>query len=691
MPNRRQFLLSSFGYLGGTFLLSDLFTPAAQARKAPRTANPLAGGFGGGPRSIFKEEWPPAILPDHVGVMDKGYLCFTDNYGRLAVVDMRKPAPGKPPFKVLASMSGLGNKVIDFAVTPYAAYGLVYRDNENREAVVNLISISLVPPTEPRIVSEMPLTRMQDAQSITAWGDLICIAGTASSGEAIASIYGAPSRRGEAKEPSYLASLSVKNPIRQVELTEKQLTILSSDSQNGRSYVDYVFLQNPGSPEVQSSVTLEGDFRVLSRFKDSVLVAGYERGSRPGKGRCLARTLSTGVNARALASITLDPLLSVESASAQKDRYVVVGRSQGKRNLISLVPDSNRALQREQVIDLKTSKDESGLPAQGTAAVIYREPLIYIASGWSGVQLLHRNKEGFALATSYTIPRLAASGLAAFRDNVVIAGSKLQLYNISRPERPMLMAAAEPETPIKVLVGAASRLLCLSKDELSMRQMQKDSLETPITKVKVQASQICFDPVESEQRCYAIKPLEKTTKITVFQVYKESLVKEKSFEVPGLFNRCQARGGQLLLSSLNDLALLNKGTTGGDMEVQTKRHFDNLAIRDMAITDNCLVMTAIDKDSRGFFLVLGKDGPEAITRGSIDLPHDGVAMACQGNRAVAVGRNTEGKDLSTIISFAQESAPQVQSTLPALEGVSSVSISGTLAILAGRGLEIVTL
>lgn len=688
MPTRRAFLFSSMSYLAGSLFLPSALEPA-QARKAPRTQNPFAGG--GGPRTLFKEEWPPAILPAHVGVIDKGYLCFTDDLGRLAVVDMRKPAAGKPPFKVLASLSGLGNKVIDFAVGPFAAYGLVYRENDNHEAVVTLVSVSLTPATAPAIINELPLTRLTDAQAITTSGDLICLAGTAASGESLVSIYGAPNRRGESKEPTYIASLSVNQPIRALDLTEKQLTILSSDTSGQRSQLDYVLVSNAGAPEVQSAVKMEGDYRVLSRFKDTVIVAGYEKGSRPGKGRCFARTVSTGTNARAISTITLDPILTVESAAAQKDRFVVVGRSAGKRNIITLVNDSNKALIREQVLDLRTSKTEAGLPAQGTAAVIYREPLIYIASGWSGVQMLTRSKEGFSLTTSYNIPRLAASGLATFRDNVVLVGAELQLYNISRPERPMLMKAAEPSTSVKSVVGAGSYVLCLGKDELTMRKMDRNMLENPIAQLKINASQICFDNAEKEQRCYAIKNSEKSTKVTRFKVYQDGLVKEASFDVPGSFNRCQARNGELLLAGLNDLVLLSAAEKDSDMPTKCSRHFDNLAVRDIALGDNSILMTAIDKDTKGFFLVLSKEAGEAGTKGSIDLPHDGVALAVQGTKAVAVGRTQEGKDVATVVSFSQESAPQVTSTLPVLDGVSSVSLNGQLAILAGRGLEIVNL
>jgi hypothetical protein len=56
---------------------------------------------------------------------------------------MRKPVTVKTPVKVVAELKGLGNKVVDFAVTPFAAYGLTYREGDQSEPVVDLVSVSL--------------------------------------------------------------------------------------------------------------------------------------------------------------------------------------------------------------------------------------------------------------------------------------------------------------------------------------------------------------------------------------------------------------------------------------------------------------------------------------------------------------------------------------------------------------------
>jgi hypothetical protein len=150
----------------------------------------------------------------------------------------------------------------------------------------------------------------------------------------------------------------------------------------------------------------------------------------------------------------------------------------------------------------------------------------------------------------------------------------------------------------------------------------------------------------------------------------------------------------LLLSGLNEIVLYR--TTGGAStnsapEQIGKQRFDNLAIRDLALTDDAIVATAIDPNSKGFFIVLSKDDKDLHLLGSINLPSDGLALAASDHKAVAVGRNSDGKDVASIVTFANKINPQIMTTLSVIEGVSSVTIKDQLAVLAGRGLEIVSL
>jgi hypothetical protein len=700
MQSRRSFLFGSLSYTCGTLLLLDqLAQVPAFAKKTPRSQPSLVG-----PHTLSREDWAPAIVPDHVGIADKGYLCFTDEFGHLAVVDMRKPVTIKTPVKVVAELKGLGNKVVDFAVTPFAAYGLTYREGDQSEPVVDLVTVSLAPIESPSIVSDIRLGRYTEAGSIVASGDLICVSGVSAGGENLVSIYSAPNRR-SSKEPVYIASLSVQLPVRALDLTDKQLTILSSANGGQKSQVDIVNLVSPDSPEIQKSLTIEGDYRVVTRFKELILIAGLDNPNSPSSGKSSkfgqAKIIIASGSPHLTSSITLEPLSAIESAAAQKDRFLVVGRNKGERIVISLTVDKGRNLAREQVLNIPSAKTDSGK----TTSVVMRDLSAYVATGWSGVQLMTRAKDGWTITSSYSIPKLAAAGVAVWKDLVVLAGAELQLYHVGRPERPIMMNSAAPQQTIKAMVGAGSFIVCLSKDEISLRKMEK--LQTVITTSKLTANQLCFD--SSLSRAYAIKFLEKTTKIQPVKLFSDKLELLKSFEVPGIFNRCQATKGQLMLGGLNDIVIYAPGKTNPDTSTETKsetskpvngnlpleqvsaRHFENLAIRDIAFAEDVVVVTAVDQNSKGFFLVLQRYDKDLHVLGSIDLPHDGLALTCQGSRAIAVGRGLDGKDVATIINFDKTAAPQIVATLPVIEGVSSVAIRDQLAVLGGRGLEILSL
>src|ERR1700727_2982711 len=74
-----------------------------------------AGGDKQGPHLLAREDWPPAIAPAQIGVTDHGICCFTDEFGRLALIDFRK-ADATKPAHVLGELGGFAKKVIEFRV-----------------------------------------------------------------------------------------------------------------------------------------------------------------------------------------------------------------------------------------------------------------------------------------------------------------------------------------------------------------------------------------------------------------------------------------------------------------------------------------------------------------------------------------------------------------------------------------------
>src|ERR1700691_4856222 len=96
------------------FLLSGLATSVPMLGM-PSWAKKQKEIGGSGPRLIARQDWPPAIAPSQIGITERGICCFTDEYGRLALVDFHK-IDAKNPLHVLSELDGLGKKVLDFKV-----------------------------------------------------------------------------------------------------------------------------------------------------------------------------------------------------------------------------------------------------------------------------------------------------------------------------------------------------------------------------------------------------------------------------------------------------------------------------------------------------------------------------------------------------------------------------------------------
>lgn len=666
MLSRRAFL---WAWLGGTATAIDLLHSApAFARRAPRGIPVM------GPHEVSRQMWPPAILPDHVALTDRGLLLFTDEFGRLAIVDLKK-ANAKTPARIVSELGGLGKRIIDFTCAPGVGYGLVLKETEAQETQLCLVTVSLAPAEHPEIVGYYPLEKFTEVTAITASADALCIGGSSSSGENLVAIYTPVSKR-TGTTPQFLSAVSFPYSIAALSLQDRHLAVLSS---NGRmsSQFDFVKLINPRIPEQLKSIPLDGDFKILARQKERVLVAG-SNGSGKGQGSCEARTIVLGQMPHPVATMTLDPMTTVLGASAQRDRFVVIGEVAGDRVVLPLAVDKLHSLIREQVVTLPKANFGP------KASILVKDRSVYIASGWAGVLCYTNTKVGWEPTYSYTIPRLPASSIAQWGDLVVLAGADLRLYNISEPEKPNLVTTTDLATSVRAMVGAGSYVLCLTKDSITLRKM--DKLQETITSSKVAANQLCFD--STQQRAYLLKTGEKTSTLFKYKIYSNSIEMEKKWDIPGNYARVRAQGGYALLSGLNDIALYKLGESA---ELVGTRHFENLAIRDLCLCDEYILASAVDQNSKGFFLVLAKNQADLRVNGSIDLPQDAVALAAASGRAVVVGKGKDGKDVASVISFAKPIAPQISANIPVVESASAVSIREQLAIVAGRGIDIISL
>lgn len=655
---------------------SDLFDPAFGLPKLK--AKPVAPVAG--PHTISRAEWPPAIIPDFASVANpQGFSLFCDEFGRMSTVDLRRPGNPKTPVKVLGELSGLGKKVFDFTSFGPRAYALVALNSDPADLQLHLVTVNVTNFAAPSVVSKMPLREYAEFTSITSNNDLVCIAGTSLSGENLVTLYQAPTK-GRATEPALLASFSVPYPVAAMDVQDRTLVVLNCAAQAPISQLDIYNIAYPRSPQAKEPIKLEGEFKRLARVRSTVVVSGRPVINDRLANACEARTIFLDPAPRVVSSLTLEPLTSVLSAAAQRDRFLILGETRQGRKVLSIVADKTGHLTREQVVNLPTPKGSYGQHA----SIVAKDRNIYVSSGWAGVEMLTGGKEGLTPVYTYSIPRLPASGVASWNNMVVLGGSDLKLYDISNPDKPSLISTQDLTTSLKAIVGAGSYILCLSKDGVALRKM--DSLGNVAATLKTQGSQLCYDPVI--QKAFVIAEQEKKSIAQRVKVYSNKLEVEKNIDLPKGVNRGVAQGGYMLCAALNDLYLYG---VADNVEQFSTRHFENLAPRDFALTDDYVIGTFVDQQTKGFFLVLSKDNKDMHVLGSVDLPHDGTAVAVQGKRAITAGRTPDGKSIAAIVDFTTPSAPRIVATLPVVESASAISIKDRMAIVVGRGLELLSL
>jgi hypothetical protein len=636
-----------------------------------------AGGAKQGPHLLAREDWPPAIAPAQIGVTDRGICCFTDEFGRLALIDFRK-ADATKPAHVLGELGGFAKKVIEFRVIGSRAYVIATTDTASQEPQLALFTISLTNPTQPSVVSKMLLEKFSEATSVTAGGGLVCVGGTSNSGEQMVVIYAEPKGKGSS-DLSFLAAFSAEMPVTKLDLQNRNLLILETKD---TSQLQYVSLLDPRSPDLKKTLPLDGDFTSMARLGDVALVAGsFEIANKKQSGTNIAvKSISLAPIPHVVSQMPLDPLTSVCDTAAAKGHFLVLGDSDQETALVSMTFDKMGVLSRTREMDHPQLKARMGQSCR----IAVKDKSAYIATGWAGVQVLGFGSNGWAPVYEYTIPRYAASSIAAWKNMLVLAGSDMKLYDISQADKPVLVSTTEQVGNTRNIVGAGSYVLCLYKDSLTLRKMEK--LNDVVATLKIDGISVCFDPIK--QRAYVLQGNgDKKSKVTKIQAYSNSLVAENTFDLPTGYTRAVANDGFLAVASLNDLGLYKIGDQCEEVGI---RHFENYAIRDIALTKDYILVTAVDQRSKGFFLVLSKDQKDLRVLGSTDLPNDGRALAVSKTKAVIVGQS-EGKDAASVIDFSTPSAPKAVASMNVVEEAAAVAIKDETAIVGGRGLELFSL
>lgn len=620
-----------------------------------------------GPRTLARQSWPPSISPDYIGVGEKGYAVLGDSSGRLVIVDLKQEdAP-----RVISELDGIGKRVAAMAMNMQRAYAVAWQE-KGGEGAWALLVISLMPATDPGVLAQMPLSNFSDPSTLALSADVLTIGGTALNGENQVIVFGGS--RGRKAEPTQLSAMSFDRPVTQVELQDRYLIVVQAE--NHETQIEVINLSNPRAPARGQSVRLKGDFEVVAKTKDFFLVGGQN----------LEKDFEIHAVAfkpapRVVRGLRLPGVSRILDGTAQKNQLLLLVNHKGRQAVLPV--SYNKALQlvASNVVLLPTGK--RGAASKARIVATLKEA--YVASDWGGVQVLTADGTGWQYMYSHTIPRLPAAAVTMSAGRVVLGGADLKIYSLDRPEHPALLETTDVGSPIKSMFVLGRQLLVQSREGLTLRSFEKPS--EVHASLKISGAYLAYDPTERLAYMLTAKT-EKTTTLSKIGIEVDDLKTEKSLEIPNPFRRAAALGGKLLLAAVNDLTLFKIADTAEQLGT---RNFTNLAIRDLVLTEDRALLTAIDQNSRGFLLILDAEKPDFPTLGSVQLPHDGTALAVSGGKVVSVGRKASGQDLATVIDINNPAQPKIVTSMSVIEAASAVSIRDNLAVVVGRGLEIITL
>lgn len=650
MLSRRSFLAATLGIL--------LQPQSSFAKRAPEVKHL-------GPHTLSRQEWPPAIAPDFVSIVDKGYALLSDQSGRLAIVDFkREEGP-----QVIGELVGIGKRIVDLVTTQNRAYAIVYQET-GTESQYYLAVISITPAHDPSVLARVPLNYFSEPTCIAANQDAVAVGGVALGGENQVLVYNLSSRRRADEPTTAIATLSFELPITKIDLQERQLVVLQPGA---TTVLDLYGMQNVRNPEKIGKLRLDGNFNVMSRTKDLVALAGQANDRK-----MVAELIAIKPTPHVVSKVVV-PVTEILDLSAQRGQLLILANEINRQAVVPVTYDKEFKMTVAQPVLLQAGTHGAATKAR----IVAREKDAYVASDWGGVQVLNISRNAWQYLYSHTIPRLPAAGVALYGDRAVITGADIKVYNIAEPHHPSLLSSTELGAVVRSVATAGDRILILTRDTLSLRPLDKPGEVLSVGRVTGQA--LAYD--DAEKRAYVLSAKEKTT--TVFPLNVQATLQlQPAVELPGAFQHASAFQGRLLLQGLNTLALCDVAAANG---ISASRTFPNFAIRDIELLGERAIITVVDANSKGFLLVINTLQSDLPTIGSVDLPQDAVALAVAGKTAVVVGRGNAGKDVATVIDLSSSASPKALASFNVLEAAAAVAIKGELAVVAGRGLEIFSL
>lgn len=652
-----------------TLLLSCLGALVIESEARARARNPRAKPepVPGGPRTLARQEWPPAITPEYVGIVDKGYACFADDMGRLAIIDLKRE---DNPL-VMGELFGIGRKVVALAITQHRAFAVVQVES-GADTMFQLVTASLTPANDISIMSRVALSNFSEPTCIASSGDLVAVGGNSLNNENQIVFFATGKKK--SVDLQQISAVFLEHCPFKLDLQERQaLSLCGQDS----TELAVISVTNPRLPELLKTLRLDGSFPVVSRNKDQIMVAGYGF-DKLHKALLISLRPTPNINASAV----LPAVSEVLDLGAQKGQFLVLANEGARQVVVPLVIGKKNAI----TVGNSVLLPAGARGASPRAHIAVKDRDAYIASDWGGVQVLNVSKGGWQFSYSHTIPRLPASALVLNGNFAVIACAELKRYDLKDLRHPVLMDSTDIASTIRSMVSLGRTFLCLSRDSLVIRSTSKPGEQ--IASVRANGSALAYD--SSRSTAYVIAQTEKGSTLATYNVAEDGIRGSAGIlDLPVPARKAIARSGRLLLAGLNELNLYRMDAVP---QLAGSRKFPNFAIRDFVMPGGDLIfVSCVDENLRGSLLALSAGKEELPILGACDLPVDASALAVAGGKAVVLGRGKGGKDMVALVSVTDPAQLRVTESFATLEAASAVVIKEKMAIIAGRGIEIIDL
>lgn len=639
MLSRRRFILAGLGLS----LLPNLYFTNRPAHARKRFVRQLA-----------QVNWPSLIAADRILVLKKNVIALLDRFGNLSIVSAGK----NRPLKLISKLDKFSGEIIDLAVSGNLLF--VVSKQLSDTSRTELVVTDLRSYKSPRTIARGPLPESFSPGLVAAKGGLITVSGTVDT--PLVLLYSLGGRKGALNPES---QLEFKNPVQEIVLCS-DLLVAIHQSREDNFEISLYGIRDPSSPLELKTLKLSGNPEHAAACDKSMFVVC--RNSEAKGPELKSITLNGAPHVVDHANIRLP---AVSQIIAEDDQVVLVGNETGRPVVETHFFDNTLSFGASNSYRL----EDTGTIASARAF----KNLLYLASSRGVIYCLKRNGRTWEEVSKDTCRRLPASSVTCWQKSVILAGRNLKIYDISKPKRPVLRETVSLNGSVKAVFSIGSHLLAMTRDQIGLRKMP--NLSGPIADLKISGSALACD--RHNQKAYVLESSGRESFVTPVKLYSDKLVAESRFQVGESYQKIQAFNGTILLAGLRELALY---TMSDSPKKTASTSLDELAIRDIYLTEGYLYLTAVDHASQGYLLIASTADLAKV--GQTALPHTGSQLAVEGNTVVAVGETGDGKALVTFVNVRSKASPRIISSEAAVSDVAAVCISGELAIAAGSGLQI---